>query len=85
MYNEHCAHTNLQPSHKRPPPEDEVSSQGNKQGDPHENGQSVAQNVDNVEDEGLGSETRLDRPTSAKGSRKREVPSEAAPQINGRN
>ena len=79
----YCIVLNLQPSHKRPPPESEASSRDNGQGDPHEDGQSVAQNVDNVEDEGLGSETRLDRPTSAKGSRKREVGSEAAPQING--
>lgn len=78
----------LQPSHKRPPPTSEVSSsKDNEQGDPPEvNHVGGAHNADTVDDEGIGSEIRLDRPSSAKGSRKRAPPdNEAAPPVNGRN
>ena len=78
-------HTNLQPSHKRPPPESEPRPKDGEQGDPPEENHSLAQNVENIEDEGLGSETRLDRPSSAKGYRRREADIEAAPQVNGIN
>ena len=78
-----CTCSTVQPSSKRPPAESEAISKDNEQGDPPEASHSVAQNIDGVEDEGLGSETKLDRPASAKGSRKKEAHSEAAPQING--
>ncbi len=74
----------LQPSHKRPPPTSEVvSSKDNEQGDPPE--ESHTGGAETVDDEGLGSEIKLDRPSSAKGSRKRApVDHEAAPPINGK-
>jgi hypothetical protein len=74
----------LQPSHKRPPPTSEVvSSKDNEQGDPPE--ESHTGGAETVDDEGLGSEIRLDRPSSAKGSRKRApADHEAAPPINGK-
>ena len=61
----------LQPSRTRPPPESEATPQDDKHGE-SSNGNQVEDRVkDNVDDEGLGSETLLDRPPSAKGSRKR--------------
>lgn len=64
-----CFYTNcvycVQPSRTRPPPESEQQpAPTNEQGDP-------PSPMLSVEDEGLGSETKLDRPPSAKGSRRR--------------
>ena len=79
-------YTLLQPSHKRPPPASEASSKDNEQEDPpEENHIGGAHNADVIEDEGLGSETRLDRPSSAKGARKRAADNEAVPHNNGMN
>ena len=57
----------------------------NEQGDPPEDNHiGGAHNADTVDDEGLGSEIRLDRPSSAKGSRKRApADTEAAPPVDG--
>ncbi len=55
----------LQPSRTRPPPESEQPAPTNEQGDPPSPTLSV-------EDEGLGgSEVKIDRPSSAKGTRRR--------------
>lgn len=80
-----CLFFFLQPSRTRPPPpESEPTPQNGTLEEPAAENQVGDRDKDNAaDDEGLGSETQLDRPPSAKGSRKRPPPPEDSEKTGG--